>query len=308
MSREAQLGVWAAVEAAGLDAPSRLGLDPERFGAFAAAGYEVTDIEDVIEMLAASRSEGASDRLDLSRLFRDGVHRMNPLAPLKTLPNMALFHAALTLGLRGPHASLGSSPAAGLAALDAAREALSQGEADAALVLGTDAQVEHFRVHYMAESGALPASVPGEAGAALIVRRDGGPVIRSIGLGQEPTAGTEPREHYLRIADFGERRAALYRETLDAAFDAGAPPVDLVLADLRGIEERDASELAALRESVPVDVRRRSTRAQQGDLGAAHGLADVALAALLVRAGHARSVLVTAGGYAGDLGAAVVST
>ena len=115
MSREVQLGVFAALEASGgRDVVARTGIDPRRFGAYAAAGYEVSSLEDHEAMLAASRDPDQLGRLSVSRLMTEGRDLLSPIAPLRVLPNMGLFHAGVTLGLRGPHLALGSSPAAGL--------------------------------------------------------------------------------------------------------------------------------------------------------------------------------------------------
>lgn len=312
MSREAQLLVYAAVDAGGVDVAEQLGVAPERFGAFAAAGYEVTPLDEVLEMFRASRDPADPGRLSLERLFAEGRDAYNPLSPLKTLPNMALYHAAITLGLRGPHVALGSSAAAGLAALQAGVDAVRQDRADAALVGGTDAQVELYRLHYLEEAGALAGAAPGEGAAALILGAgDTGVTVAAVGLAQEPVAGPIPAESYSRIDDGGATRARLYRDTLVAAQEAGAPLPDLVLADLWGQPARDADERAAVAEALYEAGARggapiAGSRERLGQLGAAHGVTDVALAGCLLECGEADCALVTASGPAGDLGAAVL--
>ena len=307
MSREAQLLVYAAVDAVSVDACGVLGVSPERFGAFASAGYEVTPLNEVLDMFRASRDPAAPDRLSLERLFAEGRDAYNPLSPLKTLPNMALYHAAITLGLRGPHLALGSSPAAGLAALAAGVDALNDGRADAALVGGTDAQVEHFRIHYLQEIGATGAA-PAEGAAAIVLGPHAPSVaIAAVGLGQEPVAGLDVASHYGQICDGGAAREALYAQTLAAARAVGAPAPGIAILDLWRLPDRDAHEQRAA--SAALGGRRLEvfgTRARFGQLGAAHGLVDVGLAISLIEGGEADSVLVTASGPAGDLAAAVV--
>jgi len=313
MSREAQLLVYAAVEAGSVKATAALGVEAERFGAFAAAGYEVTPLGEVLDMFRDSRDLSDPTRLSVARLFAEGRDAYNPLSPLKTLPNMALYHAAITLGLRGPYLALGSSPASGLAALHGAVDAMVDGRVDAALAGGADALVELYRLHYLEEAGMLAGAAPGEAGAALVLGPDAPGAVASAagGLGQQPVAGPEPAEHYSRIVDGGDTRARLYVATMQAAITAGAPLPDLVIGDLWGQPDRDEHERTAV--SVALAEAGASggapilcTRERMGQLGAAHGLTDVALAASLIERGDATCALVTAGGAAGDLGAAVL--
>ena len=291
MSREAQLAVYAAVEACGTDLPTRLGIAPERLGAYAAAGYEVSSLTDHEAMLAGSRDPGDPTRLSVHRLFAEGRDLLNPITPLRVLPNMALFHAGLAIQARGSHLSLGSSPAAGLIALGEATVALKDGEADAALALGSDAQLEEFRAQLLVEAGVVPVMAPGEGAAALLLRSEGdGPAVLAWGMANEPVA-----TGFGDTTDRGRTRRLLYERVLD-----GRVP-DLVLADLWGVDPHDEAELAAL-----PDAPRAASRARIGWLGAAHGLVDAALATELVRGGHADRVMVTASGLAGDLAAVLI--
>ena len=293
MSREVQLAVWAAVEACdGTDLPARLGIPAERLGAFASAGYEVSSLADHEAMLAGSRDPDDPTRLSVNRLFAEGRDLLNPITPLRVLPNMGLFHAGLAVGARGAPLSLGSSPASGLAALGEACRSLEEGESDAALVLGSDAQLEEFRAQLLVEAGVVPAMAPAEGAGALLVRREGvGPTVLSWGMATEPVANG-----FGDTIDRGRARRDLYCRVL-----AGTGGPDLALIDLWGVEQHDDAELAAL-----PDCTRLASRARLGWLGAAHGLVDAALAVELVRAGHANRVLVTASGLAGDLAALLI--
>jgi len=299
MSREAQLGVYAAVEAAGgTDVCARLQVAAFRFGAWAAAGYEVSSLADHVEMLAESRDPEDPAHVSVSRLFGSGRDLYNPLAPLRILPNMSLFHAGAALGLQGPHLALGSSPPAGLAALGEATEALVHTEADAALVLGTDAQVEEFRAQMLVEAGVVPTLAPAEGAAALLLLPDGdGPTVLAWGAGQEPT-----KEGYGDVDDGGRFRASLYERVVAAA----GGELDLCLADFwteGGEGECDETERGALPTGGYLVA---SSRHRTGWMGAAQGLFDAALAAEYVRTGRAERVLVTASGLAGDLAAVVI--
>ena len=299
MSREAQLGLYAAVEAAGPRASDRFGVEAARFGGFAAAGYEVSSLEESEEMLALSRDPAAPDGLRLDLLFGPGRDAYSPLAPLKILPNMALGHAAMALDLQGPHLCLGSSPATGLAAAVEACEALQYDEADAVLVLGTDANAEVFRAHQLVEAGVAECLAPAEGAGAVVLReaQPGDPLVLGFALGQDTVAGPEPRDHYGVVGD-GRARTAVHKAAMEAA---GLDSVDLIFADLWGVAERDALVRRGLPPGTAV-----SSRLRLGWLGAAAGVVDLAIAAELVRRGEVGQVLVTAAGLAGDLGAIVV--
>ncbi|MEE2829336.1 MAG: beta-ketoacyl synthase N-terminal-like domain-containing protein [Myxococcota bacterium] len=302
MSRESQLAVYAAVEACGgTDVVERSGIPAEDFGSFAAAGYEVSSLQDSEAMLAASRDPTKPGRLDVDRLFREARFLYNPLSPLKVLPNMALFHAGVTLGLRGPHLSLGSSPAAGLAALGEAVESLKAGHCSAALVLGSDAQIDEFRAQLLVEAGVVPRLAPGEGAAALFLghpdRDPAAPRVVAWEIGQEPVG-----DGYGDVLDDGDTRSRLYEGVLERA----SGPIDLCLADLWDDPERDAAEHRALQGLSSLTAAPRTSRPALGWLGAAQGLVDFALAAESLRAGRASRALVTASGLAGDIAAVVL--
>jgi hypothetical protein len=297
MSRESQLGVYAAVEAAGPKGPERFGVEPNRFGGFAAAGYEVSSLAESEEMLALSRSPERPDRLDIDRLFGPGVDAYSPLAPLKILPNMALFHAASTLNLQGPHLALGSSPATGLGAVGEACVALEYDEADAVLVLGTDANVEVFRAHQLLEAGVAESLAPAEGAGAAVLReaQPGDPVILGFASGQEPVSGPDPRQDYGVICD-PRTRADVHRAAM-----GDRKTVDLIFADLWGEPERDALVSQGLPDAPTV-----STRTRMGWLGGATGVVDLVIASELIRRGEAETILVTGAGLAGDVAAVLL--
>ena len=168
---------------------------------------------------------------------------------------------------------------------------LQDGEADETLAIGSDAQLEEFRAQLLVEAGVVPAMAPGEGAAALLVRGEGdGPAVLAWGMATEPVA-----TGFGDTTDRGRTRKALYDRVL------GDVTPDAVFADLWGVPQHDDAELAAL-----PDCTWLASRARIGWLGAAHGLVDAALAAELVRGGHADRVLVTASGLAGDLAAVLV--
>ena len=134
MARDSRLAVAAAVlalEDAGLDP----GEGSDDLGLFVAVGHEKGEVEDVSLAAAASR-DGAT--LSIELLSSRGLDLMNPVASLKTLPNMALAHVAIRIGARGPNLALTSDESAGAVALEEGRWSVATGECDRALVGGAD--------------------------------------------------------------------------------------------------------------------------------------------------------------------------
>ncbi len=267
MSRDAQLAVVAALEAWGSGAAE--GAEAERVGLFGAAGYETAALSDVLDMMATSRDPDDLHRLSVARLYGHGRDAYHPLAPLKTLPNMALFHVGMTLGLRGPQLALGSSSAAGLAALGEAHDAVKYGDVDFALAVATDSMTSLSRIEAMVEAGMLPGTTwPAEGAAAVLLGGDADVGILAWEAGQAPVHDDEPALSYGRA-------------------EAGELP-DRVLAAAGG-------------EAVDVDVR-----GSCGFAGAAEGLLTVVAAIQAVREGAIAAARVTAVGFAGDVACVVV--
>jgi 3-oxoacyl-(acyl-carrier-protein) synthase len=114
----------------------------EGAGLFVAAGREPGNLDDVRDALAHARSEDDPTHVSLSHLAGVGMHRMNPLASIKTLPNRTFAHVGITLGLRGPGMTLTDDAAAGLGALAEAVRTLETGRATMCLVGAADAHLD----------------------------------------------------------------------------------------------------------------------------------------------------------------------
>ena len=171
MSRDALLAVAAGVlawqDAALADAPS---VDPEGIGLFLAVGPEKGEVSDLALAAQASRAPQHPAALSLGRLASEGLPLIHPLDSLKTLPNMALAHLAMRLGLRGPNLALCGGPGAGRRALAEARWAIVEGRCDVALAGATDSLVTLSGYVPAFRDGSLgPDRVPGEAAAVLVL-------------------------------------------------------------------------------------------------------------------------------------------
>jgi len=169
MARTNVLAVAAARRAlvdAGLnEADPRL----EDAGLFIGAGREPGNLDDVRDALAAARDPETPLRISLPALGHVGMHRMNPLASIKTLPNMTFAHVGITLGLRGPGMTLSDDAPGGLAALREAALCLQAGRATLCLAGAADALTDFAgRVTVAREGGAGPVS---EAAVVLVLER-----------------------------------------------------------------------------------------------------------------------------------------
>lgn len=169
MSPDALLAV-----AAGVLAWQDAGLPPEppaeladEVGLFLAVGSEKGEVTDLAPAVAGSLQHG---RLELGLLAARGLSCINPLDSLKTLPNMALAHLAIRLGLRGPSLACCGPADAGRLALDEARRSVAAGECPLALAGGADSLVSFAGYVQAWRRGELEGSaVPGEAAAVFVV-------------------------------------------------------------------------------------------------------------------------------------------
>lgn len=145
MSRDARL----AVQAAGLalsDAqitpmdPGTWPVAPEDAGLFMGVGLEPGNITELGYVAADC---GTSNHgIDLDRLGAHSIDLIPPLSALKTLPNMALAHVSINLGLMGPGEALSPWGTSGFGALAVAVEAIERLECDFALVGAADSDVD----------------------------------------------------------------------------------------------------------------------------------------------------------------------
>ncbi|MBU0552347.1 hypothetical protein KKF91_10100 [Myxococcota bacterium] len=200
MARPSQLAVAAAklaVASAGLAEASWA-----EAGLFMGVGREPSDLEDIVPCL--SRSVGDDGRLDLDRLMAEGVDHMNPIASLKTLPNMAVAHVAIQLGLMGPTQALTSGPSAGARALLEAATAIVDGRAPLALAGAADDHTS-FGERVSARRMGRAETTQGEAGVFFVLE----PLSAATARGAHIWGLVSPYQGPPRIPDlFGDCGAA----------------------------------------------------------------------------------------------------
>ena len=182
MSRDTLLAVAAGVLAwrdAGLE--DAQGIDHEDVGLFLALGPEKGEVGDLALAAHASEAPAAPGRLDLGRLAQEGLPRIHPLDSLKTLPNMALAHLAMRLGLRGPNLALCGSVDASERAISEASLAISEGRCALALAGATDSLVTLSGYTPAWRDGSLGRDeIPGEAAVVLVLEEEGAAAARGV--------------------------------------------------------------------------------------------------------------------------------
>ena len=178
MARPSQLALAAA-------GPAMRGFtgDPAALGLFLGVGREPPDSGESEPALAAAAAHG---RLDEALLAGPGRDRYPPLLPLQTLPNMALAHISINLGVTGENNAWAGDAGAGLRAVVSGMWAVREGRAPAALVGAADALADLGSARDRLRRGRQ--GPPGEAAALLRISPWDG---RSPGEGLDLPTGPE---------------------------------------------------------------------------------------------------------------------
>lgn len=138
--------------------------DRLELGLFLGVGREPPDDgESEAALLAACRA----GRLDDAALAHGGRDLYPPLLPLKTLPNMALAHLSINLGVHGENGTWAGGPLAGARAIVAALRAVEEGRCPAALAGAAESRIDLGSARDRLRMGEVGA--PGEAAAMLLL-------------------------------------------------------------------------------------------------------------------------------------------
>jgi len=164
LARPAGLALCAAGPALG-EVEDRQGV-----GLFLGVGQEPPDRGESAPSLAASARDG---RLDEDLLATVGRDLYPPLLPLRTLPNMALAHVSIHLGVGGANGAWAGEAEAGLHALRAAMWALAEGRCAVALAGACDSHADLGNARDLRRRGIT--APPGEAGVMLRLEPPGAP-------------------------------------------------------------------------------------------------------------------------------------
>ena len=144
--------------------------DLETLGLFVGVRREPPDTGEADEAILASVENG---RLSTRLLASAGRDLYPPLQPLRTLPNMALAHVAIQLGIRGESGVSAGGPAAGVMAAREGIAAVAEGRCPAALVGAADSWLEDGSLRDWARLGRSPP--PGEAAVVFRIEAGDGP-------------------------------------------------------------------------------------------------------------------------------------
>jgi 3-oxoacyl-[acyl-carrier-protein] synthase II len=237
--------------------------------------------------------------------FTAAARHLNPLEPLKMLPNMAASHIAIQHGLRGENLTVCTACTSGTQAIGEALRVLRAGGADLLLAGGTDAMVNVMGLVGFGLLGVLSkrsddpsrASRPfdlnrdgfvmGEGAALLVLEtlehaeRRGAAILAELcGYGATSDAWriTDEREDGSGCAD-------AIRRALD---DARMAPGDIHYINAHGTGTRmnDRTEARAIQEVFEAHAGKllvSSTKSQIGHLVAAAGAVEAAACVLALR-------------------------
>jgi len=306
MSRAMKFAAIAAREAvaeSGLDFST---LNPRRTGtAIGVGGLGLRDLSATLqsmEILADSiREQGQAVKVD--RVWRNTLDRMNPLTPLKELPNMAAAHIAINYNAQGPSLSFATACVSSSQAIGEAYRQIKHGYADVMLAGGSDSMTNPTALVGFSALGVLSrnndeystASRPfdrrrdgfmlGEGGSILLLEeyeacrsRGGNPLAELIGYGTTCDA-------YRLTDEPPDARGSVEAMRL-ALTDAGLSgrDVDYINAHGTGTRMNDETETFAIKQvfaGAPAPLV-SSTKSMIGHLVAAAGAAEavICLAAL----------------------------
>jgi len=175
--------------------------DREELGIFVGVRREPPDTGEAEDAILASASNKA---LSTALLAEEGRRRYPPLQPLKTLPNMALAHVAIQLGIRGESGVAAGGSAAGVMAVREGIAAVAEGRSPAALVGAADSWLDRGGLRDWARLG-LAERPPGEAAVVFRIEPEDG--CSGLGLLERGEAGAgrmeQPQEHWSQVGDCG---------------------------------------------------------------------------------------------------------
>jgi hypothetical protein len=233
MARPAQLALAAAGRALG-DWPG----DRAELGLFLGVGREPGDEGESEAALLAAQIDGRLDERSVAGACRD---LYPPLLPLRTLPNMALAHISIHLGICGTNGVWAGHAGAGLVALRSAIWAVREGRCPAALVGAADSRIDaaHVRDSLRQPPGGSSPAPPGEAGVMLLIEPEHRAKRFLARLALTGCESRGPRAHHDQLGDCGSADALLAvalailrresRHTTVAA-DPGQPELSVTVA------------------------------------------------------------------------------
>jgi 3-oxoacyl-[acyl-carrier-protein] synthase II len=300
MARSSKFAVIAATEAVadcGLDTG---GMDPYRLGVSIGTGgtgfWDVEQLNQMFQFVVDSIEPADEHRVNPAAVWRNTLERMNPLTPLKSLPNMLAAHIAINHNARGVCQTISTACTSSAQSVGEAYRQIKAGIADVMICGGADSMIHPYGFVAFSALGVMSKNNAEYLTAARPFdrRRDG------FMLGEGAAIFVmEELEHCRRRGGRSYGELAGYAATCDAFRLTDEPPqawgsieaIRLALADARltpgdidyvnahgtGTTMNDKTETFAIKSvfgekarSLPVS----STKSMIGHLVAAAGAAE----------------------------------
>jgi 3-oxoacyl-[acyl-carrier-protein] synthase II len=281
-------------------------LDPKRFGVvIGAGGMGAVDLEFLQAEVQTLRLCEKAGGFTWARFCEMYQRTVNPLAPLRALPNAAAATCAILQGARGPNATIATACSSGTHAVGHALREIQYGSADVMIAGGTDAMVNPTGLLGFHLLGTLSQrnESPEEASRPFDRERDGFVIGEGAGiliLEREEFARARGARILGSVLGFGSSCDA-YRmtdgredgsgpaEAMNSAIrDAGLEPSDIgyINAHGTGTELNDRVETKAIKavfgERAPPA---SSTKSMMGHLLAGAGAVELVAAFLALQNG-----------------------
>ena len=291
-TRFAMVAARLAFEDAALPLAAR---DPLRCGVVHGAGGVGLHDQDYLDTMSAIAADLRDhDDRNLLELARE---HLNPLTPLKMLPNISAAHIAIEHDLRGENVTVCTACTSGTQAIGEAMRAIRHGWADVMLAGGSDAMINPMGLVAFGMLGVLSTRVADPSRASRPFDRDRDGFVMGEGsvlLVLESARHAERRGARVRaeLSGYGCCSDA-YRVTDEredgsgcvvamgrALADAGLRPADVAYVNAHGTGTRmnDATEVRALRQVFGDHLGRMavsSTKSQVGHCVAAAGAVEI---------------------------------
>jgi 3-oxoacyl-[acyl-carrier-protein] synthase II len=305
--------VLGAAEMAVRDAGvSRDSCDPQRFGVtLGAGGVGPVDAELWSEIRygdAAQRvQESENDRENVGQIFKIVMGQINPLTPLKILPNMAAAHTAIIHGAQGSNYTIATACTSSAQAIGESLRQIQRGENDVVITGGTDSMINPMGVLGFNMLGVLSrnndnyrkASRPfdrkrdgfmlGE-GAAVLILEELEHCLKRNGKIYAEVVGYATTSDAFRITDEPPDGYGIAEVMRRAMRDAGTPPekIDYINAHGTSTQMNDRTETRAIKQvfgdgayEVPIS----STKSMIGHWAAACGAAELIACTMAMKHG-----------------------
>ena len=275
--------------------------DPTRLGVVLGVNVLSWALDAMAQYLVAAESREAPGTLDMAVANAYCMRGINPLDySLKTLPNLAAGHLAITHDARGACRALAEGSRGGAEAIGQAFRMIQEREVDVVLCGGADAQLDELLFASAYGSGTTPGDVEGPRpvlgeGSGILVLEEAehararGATVHGEVSAFASVAGTG---RFYPDEDPATLATHLARAIEAVVAEGGGALPDFVCAHGDGLRAHDAAELEALARGLGPLGRNIPTlrmKRAHGDLGAAGAPVEFLACSAALREGKMRS-------------------